>query len=42
MKEEGHGRRFKANRSLRDVERSVNLWMRRLDGVTVIADDGEE
>ena len=38
-----HGRRFKANRSLRDVELSVNLWVRRLDtGASVEADDGEE
>ena len=38
-----HGRSFKANRSLRDVERSVNLWVRRLDtGATVEVDDGDE
>lgn len=29
------GRKFKAPRSLRDVEPSVNLWVRRLDGIEV-------
>jgi hypothetical protein len=27
--------KFKARRSLRDVEPSVNLWVHRLDGVDV-------
>jgi hypothetical protein len=28
-------RKFRANRSMRDVEPEVNLWVRRLDGVEV-------
>jgi hypothetical protein len=28
-------RKFRAGRSLRDVEPSVNLWMKRLDGIPV-------
>jgi hypothetical protein len=36
----GH-RKFRANRSMRDVEPSVNLWMRTLDGAE-IEDGGEE
>jgi hypothetical protein len=36
-------RKFKAPRSLRDVEPSVNLWLKRLDGMTIdLPDDGEE
>jgi hypothetical protein len=31
-------RRFKANRSMRDVEQSVNLWARTLDGHDVEAE----
>jgi hypothetical protein len=30
--------RFRANRSMRDVESSVNLWVRTLDGVEVEAE----
>jgi superfamily II DNA/RNA helicase len=33
--------KFRANRSLRDVEPSVNLWVRTLDGVDVEEDDNE-
>jgi hypothetical protein len=29
------GRKFKAPRSLRDVEPPVNLWLRRLDGIEI-------
>jgi hypothetical protein len=32
-------RRFRANRSMRDVEPNVNLWMRSLAGVEVEDDD---
>jgi hypothetical protein len=32
-------RRFKANRSMRDVELSVNLWAKTLDGLDVAAED---
>ncbi len=32
-------RKFKARRSLRDVEPSVNLWVHRLDGVDVPSDE---
>jgi hypothetical protein len=28
-------RKFKAQRSMRDVEANVNLWVRRLDGIEV-------
>ena len=36
-------RKFKAPRSLRDVEPSVNLWLKRLDGTEVeIPTDGDE
>jgi hypothetical protein len=34
-------RKFRAQRSLRDVEPSVNLWVRRLDGVEVPEDESE-
>ncbi len=34
-----HARRFKAGRSLRDVEPSVNLWARTLDNLDVEVDD---
>jgi hypothetical protein len=34
-------RKFRAQRSLRDVEPSVNLWVRRLDGVEVPEEDAE-
>jgi hypothetical protein len=33
-------RRFRTNRSMRDVEPSVNLWVRRFDGVELEEDDG--
>lgn len=32
-------RKFRANRSMRDVEPEVNLWVRRLDGVDVPEDE---
>ena len=32
-------RRFKANRSMRDVELSVNLWAKTLDGLDVAAEE---
>jgi hypothetical protein len=36
-------RKFKAPRSLRDVEPSVNLWLKRLDGMAIeIPADGED
>lgn len=36
-------RKFKAPRSLRDVEPSVNLWIKRLDGADIdIPADGED
>ena len=36
-------RKFKAARSLRDVEPSVNLWLKRLDGTEVeLPADGDE
>jgi hypothetical protein len=36
-------RKFKASRSLRDVEPSVNLWLKRLDGMEIeLPGDGEE
>jgi hypothetical protein len=36
-------RKFRAPRSLRDVEPSVNLWLKRLDGTEVeIPADGDE
>lgn len=34
-----HARRFKAHRSLRDVEPSVNLWVKRLDGIAVATEE---
>ncbi|MEQ1885181.1 MAG: DISARM system helicase DrmA [Bryobacteraceae bacterium] len=34
-------RKFRAQRSLRDVEPSVNLWVRRLDGVAVPEEEAE-
>ena len=33
-------RKFRANRSMRDVEPSVNLRLRRLDGVEIDDDEG--
>lgn len=36
-----HARRFKANRSLRDVEPSVNLWVKTLDGFEMDPDEVE-
>ena len=36
-------RKFKAPRSLRDVEPSVNLWLKRLDGMAIeMPADGED
>ena len=36
-------RKFRAPRSLRDVEPSVNLWLKRLDGTEVeIPADGDD
>ena len=36
-------RKFKAPRSLRDVEPSVNLWLKRLDGSVIeLAPEGDE
>jgi hypothetical protein len=36
-------RKFKAARSLRDVEPSVNLWLKRLDGIEIeLSADGED
>jgi superfamily II DNA/RNA helicase len=36
-------RKFKASRSLRDVEPSVNLWLKRLDGMAIeLPADGED
>ena len=36
-------RKFKAPRSLRDVEPSVNLWLKRMDGSEIeIPADGED
>ena len=34
-------RKFRANRSMRDVEPDVNLWLRTIDGVEVEEDDAE-
>jgi hypothetical protein len=34
--------RFRANRSMRDVEPDVNLWMKTFDGVTVDAEEDDE
>ena len=31
--------KFRANRSMRDVEPSVNLWMKKLDGTEVEEDE---
>ncbi len=31
--------KFRANRSLRDVEPSVNLWLKTIDGVDVLEED---
>lgn len=36
----GRHKKFRANRSMRDVEPEVNLWMRRLDNVEVEEDNG--
>jgi len=35
----GRHRKFRANRSMRDVEPSVNLWVRTLDNVDVENDE---
>jgi hypothetical protein len=35
----GRHRKFRANRSMRDVEPSVNLWVRTLDNVEIAEDD---
>jgi hypothetical protein len=35
----GRHRKFRANRSMRDVEPSVNLWVKTLDGVDVAGDE---
>jgi hypothetical protein len=35
-------RKFKAPRSLRDVEPSVNLWLKTLEGAEITAPDDEE
>src|SRR5262249_19791185 len=32
-------KKFRANRSMRDVERSVNLWVKTLDNVEVVEDE---
>ena len=32
-------RKFRANRSLRDVEPSINLWLKRMDGTDIEEDD---
>jgi hypothetical protein len=40
-KQPAGARKFRAQRSLRDVEPSVNLWVRRLDGVEVPDEEGE-
>ena len=34
-------RKFRANRSMRDVEPSVNLWLKTIDGVDIEEDDAE-
>lgn len=41
MKQMPEGRAFKANRSMREVELSVNLWVNRLDNVALPQDDAE-
>ena len=33
-------RKFRANRSMRDVEPSVNLWLRTMDNVEIEQEDG--
>jgi Helicase conserved C-terminal domain len=40
-KQPAGARKFRAQRSLRDVEPSVNLWVRRLDGIEVPDEEGE-
>jgi hypothetical protein len=40
-KQPAGARKFRAQRSLRDVEPSVNLWVQRLDGVEVPDEEGE-
>ena len=40
-KQPAGARKFRAQRSLRDVEPSVNLWVRRLDGIEVPEEDAE-
>jgi hypothetical protein len=34
-------RKFRANRSMRDVEPNVNLWLRTMDGAELEAEEGE-
>ncbi len=41
MKQPPGARKFRAHRSMRDVEPSVNLWVRRLDGVEVPEEEAE-
>jgi hypothetical protein len=31
--------KFRANRSMRDVEPSVNLWLKTMDGIEIEEDD---
>jgi hypothetical protein len=38
-RQEKRARKFKANRSLRDVERTVNLWVRTPDGSELEGDE---
>ena len=33
--------KFRAHRSMRDVEPSVNLWVRQMNGIEVEAEDAE-
>ena len=35
-------KKFRANRSMRDVEPSVNLWLKTIDGVEIEADEEAE
>ena len=34
-------KKFRANRSMRDVEPSVNLWLKTIDGVEIEAEEDE-
>lgn len=36
-----HHKAFRANRSMRDVEPSVNLWLKTLDGIDIEAEDDQ-